>query len=155
MRSRPLALIAALLVLSSAVFASAAESSSAAASSSPAASPSSDALVYRIGIAQDVVDGVNPFSSQSGIAWESFRLGYNFLTWYDTDYKPVPDAAETWETSADGLTWTFHLRPDLKWSDGRPLTARDVAFTYNLILKTQHWMYIQYLVGVTLSLIHI
>ena len=155
MRSRPLALIAALLVLSSAVFASAAVSSSAAASPaaapSPAAgSPSSDALVYRIGSSQDVIDGVNPFSSQSGIAWESFRLCYNFLTWYDADYKPVPDAAESWEVSPDGLRWTFHLRPDLTWSDGRPLTAHDVAFTYNLILETQHWMYIQYL-----SLIHI
>ena len=61
----------------------------------------------------------------------------------------MPDAAESWEVTPDGLTWTFHLRPDLKWSDGRPLTARDVAFTYNLILDTQHWMYIQYLVGVT------
>ena len=127
-----------------------AETSSPAAVPSPAGgSPSSDALVYRIGIAQDVVDGVNPFSSQSGIAWESFRLGYNFLTWYDVDYKPVPDAAESWEVSPDRLRWTFHLRPDLTWSDGRPLTAHDVAFTYNLILKTQHWMYIQYLVGVT------
>ncbi|GEM_PF-5986561 len=71
------------------------------------------------------MDGVNPFISQSGIAWESFRLCYNFLTWYDADYKPVPDAAESWEVAPDGLTWTFHLRPDLKWSDGRPLTARD------------------------------
>jgi peptide/nickel transport system substrate-binding protein len=119
-------------------------------SPSPAASsPTSDALVCRIGISQDVIDGMNPFSSSSTLAWESFKLGYNFLTWYDADYKPVPDAAESWEVSSDALRWTFHLRPDLKWSDGRPLTARDVAFTYNLILDTQHWMYIQYLVGVT------
>jgi len=120
-----------------------------AASPSAAGSSSSGALVYRIGSSQDVVDGVNPFSSQSGIAWESFRLCYNFLTWYDADYKPAPDAAESWEVSQDGLRWTFHLRPDLTWSDGRPLTAHDVAFTYNLILKTRHWMYVQYLVGVT------
>ena len=131
MRSRPRALIAALLALSSAVVASAAVSWSAAASpaaspspadtSSPVAaaspsaagSPSSAALVYRIGSSQDVVDGVNPFSSQSGIAWESFRLCYDFLTWYDADFKPVPDAAESWEVSPDGLRWTFHLRPDL------------------------------------------
>jgi oligopeptide transport system substrate-binding protein len=38
--------------------------------------------------------------------------------------RPVPSSAERWETSADGLTWTFHLRPDLKWSDGVPLTAQ-------------------------------
>ena len=142
-------LLAVLLTLAPGGAALAETSSPAAAPSSAAGSPSSDALVYRIGIAQDVVDGVNPFSSQSGIAWESFRLGYNFLTWYDADYKPVPDAAESWAVSPDGLRWTFHLRPDLTWSDGRPLTAHDVAFTYNLILETQHWMYIQYLVGVT------
>lgn len=37
---------------------------------------------------------------------------------------PIPAAAESWETSANGLTWTFHLRPNLKWSDGEPLTAK-------------------------------
>jgi len=41
--------------------------------------------------------------------------------------RPVPAAAERWETSADGLTWTFHLRPGLRWSDGAPLTAADFA----------------------------
>lgn len=42
----------------------------------------------------------------------------------ETTSRPVPSCAESWETSADGLTWTFHLRPDLKWSDGEPLTAQ-------------------------------
>ena len=37
----------------------------------------------------------------------------------------VPATAESWETSADGLTWTFHLRAGLKWSNGEPLTASD------------------------------
>ena len=35
--------------------------------------------------------------------------GYNFLTWYDREYKPVPDLARSWETSTDGRTWTFHI----------------------------------------------
>jgi len=148
-QSRRLPLKAVVASLVCLVIATGAAGAAWSASPTPSASPSGGELVYRIGIAQDVVDGVNPFSSQSSIAWESFRLGYNFLTWYDADYKPVPDAAESWEVSSDALRWTFHLRPDLKWSDGRPLTARDVAFTYNLILDTQHWMYIQYLVGVT------
>lgn len=42
---------------------------------------------------------------------------------------PVPAAAESWETSADGLRWTFHLRPGLRWSDGSPLTAPDFAWS--------------------------
>ena len=39
--------------------------------------------------------------------------------------QPAPGAAERWEGSADGLTWTFHLRPDLRWSNGEPLSADD------------------------------
>ena len=37
---------------------------------------------------------------------------------------PVPAVAEKWEASPDGLTYTFHLRPTAKWSNGDPLTAR-------------------------------
>ncbi len=61
----------------------------------------------------------------------------------------TPDLATSWDVSPDGNTWTFHIRPNVKWSDGVPLTARDIAFTYNLILTTQHWSYIQYFTNVT------
>ncbi|MES1168258.1 MAG: ABC transporter substrate-binding protein, partial [Oleiharenicola lentus] len=43
------------------------------------------------------------------------------------DGHPVPAVAEHWETSADGLTWTFHLRANAKWSNGDPVTAQDFA----------------------------
>lgn len=43
----------------------------------------------------------------------------------------VPDLAESWETSDDNLRIVFTLREDLKWSDGEPLTADDVVFTFN------------------------
>lgn len=115
---------------------------------SPSPSPGSAVITYKIGMNQDC-DGMNPFSSWSGISWECFRLGYDFLTWYDKDYKPTPDVASSWETSSDGKTWTFHVRQGMTWQDGRPLTANDVAFTYNLIIKTQDASYIQYLTGVT------
>jgi peptide/nickel transport system substrate-binding protein len=118
------------------------------ASSSPVASASPGALDYRIGISQKC-DGVNPFSSWSSVSWECLRLGYDFLTWYDAHYRPAPDIATSWETSEDGLTWTFHLREGMKWQDGVPVTAGDVAFTYNLILDTRQPAYIQYLTGVT------
>ncbi len=42
-----------------------------------------------------------------------------------------PELAESWEFSDDGLTLTYTLRENLKWSDGEPLTADDVVFTYN------------------------
>jgi peptide/nickel transport system substrate-binding protein len=42
-----------------------------------------------------------------------------------------PNLATEWEVSEDGLTWTFRLRKDVKWSDGKPFTAADVVFTFN------------------------
>jgi len=49
--------------------------------------------------------------------------------------EPVPAAAERWETSTDGLTWTFHLRPAAKWSNGAPLTAHDFVYAYRRMLR--------------------
>ena len=40
--------------------------------------------------------------------------------------------AASWETSADGKTWTFHLRPNVTWHDDSPMTADDVVFTFTL-----------------------
>jgi oligopeptide transport system substrate-binding protein len=47
---------------------------------------------------------------------------------------PVPALAERWEISADGLTYTFHLRADAKWSDGSDLTAQDCVDSWQRIL---------------------
>ena len=49
--------------------------------------------------------------------------------------RPVPAAAESWETAADGLRWTFHLRAGLRWSDGSPLTAEDFAWSLQRALS--------------------
>jgi oligopeptide transport system substrate-binding protein len=49
--------------------------------------------------------------------------------------QPVPGVAERWETSADGLTWTFYLRPDARWSNGDPVTARDFVFSVHRALS--------------------
>lgn len=46
---------------------------------------------------------------------------------------PEPDLAESWEIADGGRTITFHLRPDVKWSDGQPFTAHDVVFTMRVI----------------------
>ncbi len=48
---------------------------------------------------------------------------------------PVPAAAERWETSVDGLTWTFHLRAALKWSNGEPLLAQDFIDSWRRALN--------------------
>lgn len=45
----------------------------------------------------------------------------------------IPGAAESWEASEDGLTYTFHLHENAKWSDGEPLTAKDFEYTLKLM----------------------
>lgn len=50
------------------------------------------------------------------------------------DLHPVPGVAERWEVSADGLTYTFHLRANARWSDGSPVTAGDFVASYRRIL---------------------
>ncbi|RXK53255.1 peptide ABC transporter substrate-binding protein [Oleiharenicola lentus] len=48
---------------------------------------------------------------------------------------PVPAVAERWEISADGLTWTFHLRANAKWSNGEPVTAHDFVASIQRVLN--------------------
>ncbi|HYF22368.1 MAG TPA: peptide ABC transporter substrate-binding protein [Caulobacteraceae bacterium] len=56
------------------------------------------------------------------------------LTTDDASGKPIPGAAESWTTSADGLTWTFRLRPGAVWSDGAPVTSEDFVFSLRRIM---------------------
>lgn len=57
------------------------------------------------------------------------------LTCYDEKTATVvPGVAERWDLSADGLIYTFHLRPDARWSNGDPLTARDFAWSFQRFL---------------------
>ncbi|MED1404016.1 ABC transporter substrate-binding protein [Bacillus mycoides] len=55
------------------------------------------------------------------------------LVGLDKEGKPIPILAKKWDISEDQLTYTFHLKDDLKFSDGSPLTADDVAFTLTLL----------------------
>jgi peptide/nickel transport system substrate-binding protein len=52
---------------------------------------------------------------------------------------PVPGLASGWDATPDGLTWTFHIRPDVQWSDGQPFTSEDARFTFETVRdpKTQ------------------
>lgn len=51
-----------------------------------------------------------------------------------TDGSPAPGVAERWETSADGLTWAFHLHANARWSNGEPVTAQDFANSIRRVL---------------------
>ena len=68
-------------------------------------------------------------------SWYSDSLIYIFdrLVSRDYNFNYKPGIAESWETSDDGLTWTFHLRNNVKFHDGKPLTANDVKWTIDTI----------------------
>jgi oligopeptide transport system substrate-binding protein len=59
------------------------------------------------------------------------------LTTDAPDASVQPGAATSWETSPNGLVWTFHLRPGAVWSDGVPVTADDFVFAYRRILNPE------------------
>jgi peptide/nickel transport system substrate-binding protein len=92
--------------------------------------------ILRIGTTQPI-DSLNPFVSQSDYSSATYQYVYPHLTEYNGKLQIVPSFAVKWETSADGLTWTFHTAPGAQWSDGKPLTAKDAAFTLNMIVKFQ------------------
>ena len=62
-------------------------------------------------------------------------LMYNQLVRFDADMNPVPELAESWEVSKDGLTWTFKLRQGVKFHDGQELTSADVKFTFDRLIE--------------------
>lgn len=78
---------------------------------------------------------MNPFTAYHLGDTEIGRVMYAFLTSYSQqDFSPQPGLADKWSTSADKLTWTYHIRSGMKWSDGQPITAKDVAWTFNKIM---------------------
>ena len=83
----------------------------------------SEPLTFNLAIATD--------ASSSGVLGYLFE-GLTETSWLTDEVEPA--LAESWEHTADGLTWTFHLRTDVEWHDGEPFTAHDVAFTFNRII---------------------
>ena len=67
---------------------------------------------------------------------QSHVLMWSTLVKYNIeDDSYYSDLAESWEISEDGKMYTFHLRQDAKWHDGEPVTAADVVYTVNFVVK--------------------
>jgi peptide/nickel transport system substrate-binding protein len=89
-------------------------------------------ITLRIGTSQKW-STLNPFLALLGNDNQITSINYDLLTEIGPDLKPAPGLAESWTHSDDGLTWTFKIRQGAVWQDGQPVTAADVAFTYNYI----------------------
>jgi peptide/nickel transport system substrate-binding protein len=62
------------------------------------------------------------------------QLIFESLSYTGTDYLAHPRLATSWSHSPDGRHWTVELRHDVRWSDGQPMTSKDVVFTYNALI---------------------
>ena len=102
---------------------------------------------FTVAVAQ-TPDSMNPIVSESGIAQEFFLLCYDPLWRLDASGQPQACLAEDWSLSSDRLTWTVRLRHDAVFSDGTPLTAADVLFTYEL-MRHNDTAYTEFFDGVT------
>ncbi|MBA9029029.1 ABC transporter substrate-binding protein [Peribacillus huizhouensis] len=89
----------------------------------------------RVGITKDE-NGLNPYTYVTGYpGLDLMNLLYDNLFQLDVDNKPVPWLVKDYKVSDDGLTYEFTLHDEVKWHDGKPLTAEDVKFTMEYFIK--------------------
>ncbi|MGI8623358.1 MAG: ABC transporter substrate-binding protein [Solirubrobacteraceae bacterium] len=77
----------------------------------------------------------SPFAYIASFGYTQMSYLYDTLLWKDSTGRMLPWLARRYRRSPDGLTYTFELRDGVKWHDGRPLTAADVAFTFEYFAR--------------------
>ena len=83
------------------------------------------------GVNDDVID-LDPDSTQDPTSIQAELMVYDQLVRLNpAGTAVIPDLAESWSSTPDGKVWTFHLRPGIKFSNGQPITAQDVAYSFN------------------------
>jgi peptide/nickel transport system substrate-binding protein len=133
------------VVVAFALLGGVASSGAALAQTSGATSSAAGKIVFRVGVPGDMVSP-NPFKAVNGDDYEMLFNAYDLLfNFGPTDLKPVPGIATGCNPSSDYKTWTCDIRSGVTWSDGQPLTAADVAFTYNFIVKNNMSVFTSYL----------
>jgi peptide/nickel transport system substrate-binding protein/oligopeptide transport system substrate-binding protein len=77
---------------------------------------------------------MDPALSTDAASIAGIDLIFTGMVQFDNNLRVQPQMASSWDLASDGLTWTFHLRPNLKFSDGTPLTSADVVYSINRAL---------------------
>jgi len=105
----------------------------------PVGAQTTKPVTFTVGDTQNI-DSMNPIVGVTVPAYEAWNIQYATLTDKSAkDFSPIPGLATSWTSSADKKTWTYTMRPNMKWSDGQPLTAEDVAYTINRA-KKEEWL---------------
>ena len=104
--------------------------------------------VLRFGWGQDV-QTLNPFVAQDEENFRVWALNWDLLVNFSPDdLTPAPGIAESWDVSKDKKTVTFHLLEDAKWSDGQPITSKDVKYSLE-VLGTDGLIFSGYTTNIT------
>ena len=86
------------------------------------------------------IDSMNPLIGVTAAAYEAWNIQYATLTDKAAgDFHTIPGLAKSWKGSEDRRTWTYTLRDNLKWSDGKPLTSEDIAWNVNTA-RDEEWI---------------
>lgn len=101
--------------------------------SEAAASEAKDSVVVTMPTSSEPESGFDPAYGWGAGEHVHEPLIQSTLTTTTTDLEIGKDLATDYSVSEDGLTWTVKIRDDVKFTDGEPLTAQDVAFTYNTV----------------------
>ena len=102
-------------------------------------------VTFTVGMTNDAIT-FNPMFMIETPEYSTADLMYDtFLGWEQEDFDTKANLASEWQQSEDGLTWTFTVRDDITWHDGQPLTAGDIAYTFNWILDQKVGNFIDYL----------
>jgi peptide/nickel transport system substrate-binding protein len=89
--------------------------------------------VLKIGWEQDPVT-LSPFTDEDEESFRIWAINYDLLVNFNPDnLAPSPGIAESWDLSDDKKTVTFHLQEGLKWSDGQPITSKDVKYSFEVL----------------------
>jgi peptide/nickel transport system substrate-binding protein len=101
-------------------------------------------VVFTVGTTNDAIT-FNPMFAIETPEYNTMDLMYDkLLSWSQKNFDTTPDLATDWSQSDDGLTWTFTIRDDATFWDGTPLTAHDIAYTFEWILKNKVGNFIDY-----------
>ncbi len=101
-------------------------------------------VVLRVGTTADLSND-NPFGVTAGSDWVVVTSQYDMLLQFaNDDLSPAPGLAEGCEPNTDYTEWTCTLREGLRWSDGTPLTSKDVAFSYRFVIDNKIPQYRSY-----------
>jgi oligopeptide transport system substrate-binding protein len=79
-------------------------------------------------------DSLDPQLARTDSAANILRDAYEGLATLDAHAEPAPGAASSWQVSPDGLSYTFTLRPDARWSNGEPLLAQDFVSSWRRLV---------------------